>query len=219
MMQKRRNRQVKAGIIILFICLGMIGKAQTNGFEIVEPYGDDDNKWYFQDISFEAGSYIPTTIGDLSTGFITNLSSGYYFNHWFGVRSGVSVITDLDDYSSYMKIPCLITFRTPTVRLETLEVGTLRDGLVNLFLLFLPTRFEFNIGPSLGYVRNAQHRFASSIDANLRMGFQFWRIVIHGNMGVNYLWTKNFVDRDIIRGKRSRPAWYANLSVGASFRF
>jgi hypothetical protein len=212
-------KQIKVGLIILFTCLGAFLKAQTNGLEITEPYRDNDNRRYFQDVSCEIGFYSANTTGDLSDGFIANISSGYFFNPWFGMRPGVSVITDLDDYSPYVKIPCLIAFRTPTTRLTIREPETIKEGLINLFLLLLPTRFEFNIGPSLGYAINNQHRFASSIDANLRMGFQFWRIGINGNMGLNYLWTKNFVERDFIRNKRIRPAWYGNLSVGMSFRF
>jgi hypothetical protein len=191
--------------------------AQTE-FIIEKPY-IDDNKLYYQDIVAEYGLYTAIAANSsLSDGFVTSLYSGYFLTHWFGVRPGVSVIMDLTDNSPYLKIPCLFAVRSPIVRTTIAEADTFREHLFNLFLHILPMRYEFNIGPSLGYVWNNRRRFASSIDMNLRMEFQIWRIGIHGNMGVNCLWTKNFIDRDRM-AKNVRQAWYANFSIGASFRF
>jgi hypothetical protein len=39
-------------------------------------------------------------------------------------------------------------------------------------------------------------------------------------MGVNYLWTRNFVSKKTKKIKRrSDNVWFANLSIGMSFRF
>jgi hypothetical protein len=199
----------------MFVCFGVKSQTQME-FNIEKPYTDDDNKLYYQDIVAEYGLY--TGAGSLSEGFVTSLYSGYFLTHWFGVRPGVSVIMDLDDNSPYLKIPCLFAVRSPMARWTIAEVETFREFLLNLFLYIIPMRYEFNIGPSLGYVWNNQRHFASSIDMNLRMGFQIWRIGIHWNMGFNYLWTKNFIDINRIK-QSDRQAWYANLSIGASFRF
>jgi hypothetical protein len=215
-MQRSENKLLKAGLITLFMCFGMLINAQTE-FEIEEPYIDNDNKLYFQDIVAEYGLYTTTALNSLPDGYITSLYSGYFLTHRFGFRSGASLIMDLKNGSPYIKIPCLVAIRTPTVRLAIPEPETFKEFLLNLFLLILPTRFEFNAGPSFGYVWNNQRNFASSIDINLRMGFQFWRIGIHGNMGANYLWTKNFIDKG--SKKSFRPDWFANLSLGVSFRF
>jgi hypothetical protein len=91
--------------------------------------------------------------------------------------------------------------------------------LKTLILLLIPVRGEINIGPSFGYAWDARRNFASSLDANFRMGFQFWRIVINGNLGINYLWTKNFVDTAPYNRHSVTPVWFVNLSAGASFRF
>jgi hypothetical protein len=217
MMQISENKLLRAGLITLFMCFGLLTNAQTE-FEIEEPYIDNDNKLYFQDIVSEYGSYTATTLNSsLSDGYIVSFYGGYFLTHWFGFRSGASLIMDLNDNYPYIKIPCLFAIRTPTIHLSIAEPESFKEFLLGLFLYILPSRFELNVGPSLGYVWNNQRSLASSIDINLRMGFQFWRIGIHGNMGANYLWTKNFIDRD--SKKLSRPAWFANLSLGASFRF
>jgi hypothetical protein len=220
-MQRSENKLLRKGLIALFICFGLSAKAQTE-FEIEEPHIENDNKLYFQDIVAEYGSYSTTALNsDMSEGYITSLYSGYFLTHWYGFRSGASLIMDLKHNSPYIKIPCLFAVRTPSLRLLIAEPESFREFLLSIFLLIIPTRFELNVGPSLGYVWNNQRSFASSIDANLRMGFQIWRIEIHGNMGVNYLWTKNFIDRDYDRDYKRlfRPAWFINLSFGASFRF
>jgi hypothetical protein len=58
-----------------------------------------------------------------------------------------------------------------------------------------------------------RYRFASSIDANMRMNYQIGLFGVYGDMRVSYLWTKNYLY------EQSHPAWLANLSNGVSFRF
>jgi hypothetical protein len=202
----------------MFVSFVMTAQTQTE-FKVEELYIDNDNKLYYQDIVAEYGLYTATDANSsLSDGFITSLYSGYFLTHWFGIRPGVSVIMDLNNNAPYLKIPCLFAVRSPIVRTTITEPENFREFLFNFFLYILPSRYEFNIGPSLGYVWNSRRHLASSIDMNLRMGFQIWRIGIHGNMGFNYLWTKNFIDRNRI-ATEARQAWYVNLSIGVSFRF
>jgi hypothetical protein len=217
MMQKRGNERIKTVLFALFMCLGILVHAQTE--EETEPYIDNDNKLYFYDVLLERGTYTTTALNsNLSEGLITSVYGGYFLTHWFGVRPGVSLITDLKNNSPYLKIPCLFAVRSNTTHIY-LEHETFQEFLLSLFLYIMPTRFEFNLGPSLGYVWNNPRHLAVSIDGNLRMGFQFWRIGIHGDLGVNYLCTKNFVEKILYVNQPIRPAWFFSFSAGASFRF
>jgi hypothetical protein len=221
MTQKYVKEWIKAGLFVLFISFGALVQAQmdTEGELDIDKEHDieNDNRRYFHDIAFERGLYTVTAMNsDMSDGRITSLYGSHFFTHNLGVRSGVSLITDLK-YSPYLKIPFLFAFRTPKFHFSNWEAETFGESLRNLLLAILFTRCEINAGPSLGYVWYSQHNFASSIDLNLRMGFQFWRIGINGNMGINYLWTRNFVNKKIKR--QSGNAWFANLSAGVSFRF
>jgi hypothetical protein len=120
---------------------------------------------------------------------------------------------------------------------------SLTRGLVGFFLSLLPTRFEMNAGASFGgispyhskgysmlpngnYIHtktiDISQRFASTLDANMRIGFQFWRICVNGNLGVSYLLTQNINYYDIhpnLGEEKSNPSWLGNVGVGASFRF
>jgi hypothetical protein len=217
MRQRIENKRLKAGLTTLFLCIGMLTDAQVE-FGIDKPYIENDNKLYFQDVVAEYGTYSTFALNtSLSDGFVASLSSGYFVTHWYGFRSGASLIMDLEHNSPYIKIPCLFAVRTPLLRLSIAEPESFSEFLVSLFFCIIPTRFEFNLGPSLGYVWNNKRHFASSVDCNIRIGFQFWRIGIHGNIGANCLWTKNFVDRD--SKQLSRPAWFNSAGFGASFRF
>jgi hypothetical protein len=117
------------------------------------------------------------------------------------------------------------------------------ESLAHLVLSLVPTRFEINAGTSFGGISpyhskgysglpngNSIHtqttdisrRFASTLDANARIGFQFWRICVNGNFGVSYLLTQNINYYDIhpnLGEEKSNPSWLGNMGVGASFRF
>ncbi|MDR1896900.1 MAG: hypothetical protein LBR10_08935 [Prevotellaceae bacterium] len=200
------------------MCFCLSLQAQTNAEH--KRHIDNYNRRYYQDIVLERGLYIPTTDNSMSEGYITSLYSGYFITHNLGFRSGVSMITDLNNGSPYLKLPVLFTLRSPTLHISYhRDDETFGEYLRHLILYLLPTRYEINLGPSLGYVWNNRRNFAASLDLNIRAGFQFWRIGLYGNMGINYLLTKNFVNRDIIPRGKSRPGWFGNLSLGASFGF
>jgi hypothetical protein len=212
-------------LILLFILCadgGMFAQAQTQAETVnewyQERYLDDDNWLYFRDIALERGMYMATgPSDDLSDGRITSLYGSFFLNNILGFRSGASLITDFED--TFLKIPCLFALRSPTFSGPNLESQNFGEFFRNLILYIIPKRCEINLGPALGYVWNNPRRWAFSIDGNFRLGLQFWRIGINGNIGVNYLLTKNFVDRDFLSAKTVRPAWFVNLSGGVSFRF
>jgi hypothetical protein len=225
MMQKCGKERLKVGLFTLFLCLGIFVQAQTrivNELDIDNEHDiNNDNRWYFHDIALERGLYTATqSNGNMSDGRITSFYGSYFLTHNLGIRSGISLITDLTNNSPYVKIPCLFAIRSRTFHILTPKAESFGEFLGNLFLAIIPSRYEINLGPSFGYVWNNQRNFASSIDLNFRMGFQIWRIGINGNMGINYLWTKNFVDKEFVMVNRQfRHAWFANLSLGVLFRF
>jgi hypothetical protein len=209
------RKRIKTVLLALFICYGAGVQAQTETEG--KRYIDNDNWWYFQDIALEHGAYV-STISDhsMSDASITSLYGSYFLTHNAGFRSGISLIVD---ESHYLKIPFLFALRTGTLRLSAGKSENLGEFLKSLIFLIIPARGEINIGPSLGYAWNARRNFASSIDANLRLGFQIWRIGINGNMGINYLWTNNFAGKKPHGRKSIDPVWFVNLSAGLSFRF
>jgi hypothetical protein len=219
MLKKCRKKRVKAGLLaLLLICSGVTVQAQAEAES--NRYADNDNRWYFQDVAIEGGLYTPTERNSsIPDGHITSLYGSYFLTHNLGFRSGASLIMDIED-SPYVKIPCLLAFRSKTLRLQPrYQPEDFKELLQDVILYIIPTRYEINLGPSFGYVWHNRRNFAVSADANFRMGFQFWRIGVNGNMGISYLLTKNFANREPFSDQPFRPVWFANLSVGASFRF
>jgi hypothetical protein len=69
-MEKKR---IKAGLLTLFICFGIIAPAQKEPAS--KRYIDNDNWWYFQDIALERGLYLPATSNhNMSDGYITHFT-------------------------------------------------------------------------------------------------------------------------------------------------
>jgi hypothetical protein len=201
----------------------------------------NNNCDYFHDVALERGAFIPTTHGDLSDGTIITLHGSHFLNDKFGFRSGISYIYGLEGSNMYWKAPFLFAFRTGTISFNDdndPEFETLRDYYTYLLLNIIPKRFEFNAGVSLGYMTpdspyypdesflspsetmTLRYRFASSVDANMRIIYQIGQLGLHVNAGVSYLWTRNYI-YSIYKPycEESHPAWFANLSIGASFRF
>jgi hypothetical protein len=173
-----------------------------------------------------------------------SLHGSHFFNDKLGFRSGISFISEMDGSSMYLKIPLLFSFRTGAVSFSEnndVEFESFQEILIDFLLNALPKRFEFNIGPSLGYMQprtdstrisldggewmlaetiETRHRFASTLDANMRMTYQIWRIGLNINVGISYLWTKNSRRHTYYPiNSQSQPSWFANLGIGASFRF
>jgi hypothetical protein len=205
---------------------------------------ENDNWDYFYDIALGGGLYISTDDNSFPPGTVISLSGSYFLNDKIGFRSGVSYITQLEGSNEYLKIPLLVAFRTASFRydwLDQTEPENLGEFFTHFLLTIIPTRFEINAGPSLGYMTpnpvstytyqigkevlletsEINQRFASSLEANFRISYQIWRICLTGNLGINYLWTKNY-NHQVFRpteNSNTKPSWFANLSFGGSFRF
>jgi hypothetical protein len=235
--------QTKLRIIILFISICLNLQAQ----ESKRDYDTENDNWtYFYDIAVENGVY--NSIGHHENGSMFSASGSYFYNDKFGFRSGISLITGMEASDKYWKMPVLFAFRTKTFKTDWGEPFGYSDDigyffletLTNVLVRILPTRFEFNAGPSFGYLTpeysstytyqgdqlilaksvDARSRFASSLDANMRMSFQFWRICLNVNMGSNWLWTRNYEYTQYLPAKRTeKPSWFLNFGAGASFRF
>ena len=205
---------------------------------------NNDNWKYFYDIGFERGLYIPTGNNNYQSGNSFTLTGGYFFTDKLGVRSGISLITDLDGSDYYWKVPLLFSFRTKTFQsYYTMadENTLLSDFLFNFFLNLLPKRIELNVGTSLGYMTpsdsysyiyrdgreiitesfDLSRKFASSLDANLRLSFPIWRFCLNVNMGISYLWTQNYTHKVFypVAEEKIGPSLFGTLGVGATFRF
>ena len=120
---------------------------------------------------------------------------------------------------------------------------TLRTSILAGIFSLLPTRLELNAGTSLGILSphssnvyfhfpngdwsriqtvDVSRRFASTLDINGRLGFQFWRICVNGNLGISYLLTRNVhhtIISPYLNEGTTRPSWFGNASFGATFRF
>ena len=233
-------------LIFILSCFSFAAYAQQIDIEFDREF--NDNRKYFSDIGFEYGLFSTGGTPPPLSGNIWSLTGSYFYNDKFGFRSGISHISDLKGSNYYLKIPVLFSFRTKTEQGGFIEFGaneSFAAFLFRCFLMILPKRFEFNIGPSLGYIspndhckyiwhdgnlvpaeyNNVSMRFASSLDANARLSFQFWRVCVNGNLGVSYLFTRNYQHHtyryylSYISEENSRPSWFANLTIGASFRF
>ena len=228
----------KSAVVIFLLIL----LTQQSNAQMIESADDNDNLKYFHDIAIETGAYTPID-NSFSGGNVVTLSGSHYWNDKWGLRSGLSFITAVEGSDKYFKIPVLFSFRTKTF------VGVFEDKdvydnfgefLLNFILQILPTRFELNAGASLGYITPAKSasyivengrksllstadvrsRFASSLDVNGRLSFQFWRICVTGNLGLSYLLTNNYDYRIYYpREEKIRCSWFVNASCGLSFRF
>jgi hypothetical protein len=208
---------MKKILIVLFLVFHLFSQAQTNTDG--KRYLDDINRIYFQDIDLTYGACIAPTSSNMY-GSVTSLSGSYFLTRTIGFRSGVSLIMDMNS-DTYLKMPALFAVRWKSVTSDShmVEYHDFSNFFLNLVLNLFPHHYEVNIGNSLGYVFNSKYHFASSLDANFRMTYMIWRIGLNGNLGVNYLLTRNFVDNDNLARKKFRPGWFVNLSAGLSFRF
>ncbi len=229
-------------VILFFLSFSFVLQAQNASSGKSSP--DNSDRKFFYDLGLETGLYVSTTDRDWPSGSILSFHGGYYWNDRFGVRSGLSFISGLEGSDRYYKVPLLFSFRIGPYQKEwddRDEYDNFGELLFAFLLHFLPTSLEVNAGTSFGsispdlseiYTINnkgkeilserswVSREFASSLDANLRLSFRFWRINLTGNMGINYLYTKNFHHTLYVPEEtRNRPCWFANLGLGASFLF
>jgi hypothetical protein len=203
-------------------------------------YEYNDNWDFLHDVALERGLFIPLSRQGLSAASTTTLHGSYFLNDKFGFRSGISYIGQTNAHEMYWRIPLLFAFRTGSIvrhdtKIEDYE--TFKEYLIDLLLNAIPKQFEFNAGFSPGYMKpdrsyyspehplpdetiTLRRRFAFSTDANMRIIFQIKRFGLYFNLGLSYLWTQNYI-HSVYKPyfDEFRPAWFANLGFGLSFRF
>ena len=221
-------------LLITAALMGVIFTVSAQRFD-----NENDNYRFFYDIGIERGLMIPIDGISLTEGTTFSITGSWFYQPSFGFRSGLTLINGFGANSSYShwRVPILFAFRTRTF---TNDFGDWRShpdywslsfcerlwrGTTNFFLSLLPTRFEINAGTSLGAfsptdtgVSDISRRFASTLDANARLSFQFWRICVNGNFGISYLLTRNVYSVNW-HNEATRPAWFGNVGFGATFRF
>lgn len=221
-------------MIISFIACFVTLNAQTNNDETL-------NKRFYKDIGISQSILF---VGD---GSITNLHGAYYFTPKLGVRSGISYSNNIiDNCKSYIKIPILFSLRSETIRNDDPDftIGdedNLSDIILNAIgniLFMIPTRYEINIGPTIGYIssdskltaeekRQVDDYFVNvnpmiTLDANAKMTLALYRIGIDFSFGVSYLVTPNlkYYSNNIYSDKDGKTLrWIGNFSIGAHYRF
>lgn len=218
------------GVILIFIFMYSCLSLQAQKPEINR---NNCEKWkYLNDVALEAGKFFTADNNEYFDGSTVSLSTGYFPNAVAGFRSGISCITGIYGSEIYLKAPLLFALRTGHVLHDWLDVYgrdvySLDFLFANILYALIPTALEFNAGTSLGYITpdseiskvSLTRRFASSLDLNLRINYQIWRFCLTGNMGVNYLWTKNYRYKPVFPHETAIPVWFVNISAGCSFRF
>lgn len=175
-----------------------------------------------------------------------NLDAANFFSPNVGVRSGVTYYAKTMNAGWMVKIPVYVAFRTANKKNEydvmapeNIDNNLLQDIIYSI-IGELPMKFEFNIGPSIGYVSPesgpkklsseekrklddyfVHAKMSISADANLRISYYINRVGINLTLGGGYWVTNNFkyysVKGDEDNGKVSR--WMGNFSAGLTYRF
>ena len=199
---------------------------------------------YRSDITVEKGVYIPLTnrysVGSAS---ITSISGSYFLDNGFGVRSGISYISELEGSDGYWKIPFLFCYKINLPCREWDELGDFEDFselFIHTLSCILPASLELNTGFSLGGIKpypssvytlhgeqeilietyNVNRRFAASWDAELKFGFQIWRILLSADLGVNYLLSNNLEYTSLYPFEETyKPKWFGKVAFGVAYRF
>jgi hypothetical protein len=245
-------RRIKRGLLLFSIPFSLQAQ-ESKIYDYFHPEYEDPNRkstatapnkdhYFSYDAALERGIFSPLDNGGLSGGSVTTLQGSCFLNNRFGLRSGVSCISELGGSDKYWKLPFLFAFRTgsdTSNAYDRTEDDTFREYLFNWLLHVLPKRFEFNTGLSFGYITpegagynpketalppletsDIRRRFAFSSEANIRMTVPIGRFGLYVNLGVSYLWTKNYI-HTVYKPypDEFRSAWFANLAIGASFQF
>lgn len=197
----------------------------------------NENLRYLNEISFDVGVHTPFNNNYLNSldGTLYTLQAAHFFSsnkHW-GIRTGLSYTDGFSGSNYQITMPLLISYRTNIVPPTYYTEGTsLGEFLTNFIINLIPKRFEFSVGPNIGYIQPDKHtdmykyvltrRFALSVDASARMTFKIWRFGIVFTPTASYLATRNFKYYNDITATskiKSQPSFFFKGTIGLSFRF
>ena len=137
-------------------------------------------------------------------GFQKSFTTAYFGDLRRGIRSGLIHSSDLDNCNNAFLVPIYYAWRNkPTVNKEPIVVETFGDFIFGIISAIVPSRVEYNIGPTIGYFQSSnspvyedeyrvRRNMLISINAGIRPSFQIWRFNLGFNFNVGYVPTKNF---------------------------
>ncbi len=207
----------------------------------------NENYKYFNEIGAGIGVAI---FHDNSTQI--NLEAAEFIEPNIGIRTGIISYSEMSHSKWGFKVPVLLAFRTSNTKLDYdydydyenqhRILPHITSDLMYSLLFNLPMRFEFNIGPAIGYLHpnkenkelNTEEkrkredyflntRLLVTLDANVKASFVIKQVNIGISGGVSLLATRNYkyyaIDdfADEKDGKIAR--WMGNISFNASYRF
>jgi len=199
-------------------------------------------KLYSHEISFDFGLFasLNTHQYENLVGNKYSLQMAYIYHTRFGVRSGISLINDLEGTNKFYQIPIHLLYRTSVNK--TFYIGgtidSLEELLFKIILGLVPRQADYHMGINLGYnqpdnrlsTTNDNHlvkagyyserRFVTTIDAGIRLNYKIKRISIVAAPYVSYLITENFKYFSFSGINQGyQPKWFMNVSIGLSYRF
>ena len=227
-------RILKISLFILFVCFSVKIQAQETKEEL-----------FFRDLSFNYGIH-PALISDYNqpnlVGSMFSVQGAFFFYNNIGVRTGFTFITNMEGTDGSVNIPIMFAYRTKTNRDFYMgsNIDSFSDLLFQIILGLIPKQAEYNVGISLGYIEpnnnlslvdygdgyffeegyQVQNRFATSIDAGLRLTYRIYRFGVVLSPSVSYVFTNNFeYYSELGLNSGFTPNWFMNLTFGISYRF
>ncbi|OFX18850.1 MAG: hypothetical protein A2041_09385 [Bacteroidetes bacterium GWA2_31_9b] len=227
-------RILKISLFILFVCFSVKIQAQETKEEL-----------FFRDLSFNYGIH-PALISDYNqpnlVGSMFSVQGAFFFYNNIGVRTGFTFITNMEGTDGSVNIPIMFAYRTKTNRDFYMgsNIDSFSDLLFQIILGLIPKQAEYNVGINLGYIEpnnnlslvdygdgyffeegyQVQNRFATSIDAGLRLTYRIYRFGVVLSPSVSYVFTNNFeYYSELGLNSGFTPNWFMNLTFGISYRF
>jgi len=137
-------------------------------------------------------------------GFYKSFTTAYFGDLRNGIRTGLIHSTDLENCNNALLVPIYFARRNkPTINKEPIIVETFGDFIFGIISAIVPSRVEYNIGPTIGYFQSSKtplyedeyrvrRNMLFAINAGVRPSFQIWRFNLGFNLNVGYVPTKNF---------------------------
>lgn len=137
-------------------------------------------------------------------GLHKSFTTAYFGDLRSGFRTGLSYSSDFENCNNAFLVPIYFARRNkPTVSKEPIIIDTFGDLIFGLLSSIIPSRVEYNIGPTIGYIQQnsnpifddeyrVRREMFFSINAGVRPSFQIWRLNLGFNFNIGYVPTKNF---------------------------
>ncbi len=178
-----------------------------------------------------------------------SLEAVKFIKPYTGIRTGIINYSEMSHSKWGFKVPILLAFRTANIDPDSDSDNNCHccdqdfmSEFINILSSVLPVRYEFNIGPAIGYLYpNRENKRLNSeekrlyedyfldkrvlvtLDANVKASYAIDRVNIGVSGGVSFLATRNYKYYSLNNypGKRDGKIarWMGNVSFNASYRF